>query len=297
MENDSRSYGRAGKLFRVTTAVDRQTSINTLLSFAAAWHNSPESSRFSTPGDDYEFSEDVDDAATYYCDTPYGWCLGGLVYADDGDLCFESLDSALPDLNATVVWDAGCWKTDDYEMAMGGPFPPLVVPSRLATAGPPLSESAPAQAARPALKTLPDGTVPVQFPSTPNNSAAALPTPEVASGIKAVAAEATADSNAAKLPAKKASKPVIDQALDEGYVPISSVSPTGLVRPILQSPTQLLAYLVACTAFDVDLAVNEMQDFMDNKELFYARLWPEWANPVHNRPVVKRAAPPVPAQV
>lgn len=296
MESDPRQYGRAGKLFRVTTALGRQESIAMLLSLSDAWCNEPVNGFFTALGGEFEFDDDIDEGTMFYCDTPYGWCLGTMSYDENGDITFTSNDPALPDIEGKATFESPTWRVHDFEMVMGGQFPPLVGRSAGITVGAVVGQvypgAAPVVPPKPTLKTMPDGTVPVQLPATPNNSVDALPTPEVASGIKTPkTASDDATASSVKLPKKKAAKPVVDQALDEGYIPVSIESPTGLVRPTLQSPTQLLAYFVACTTFDVDLAVNEMHDFMDNKETFYTRLWPAWADPVTTRPVVKTVAP------
>lgn len=72
-------------------------------------------------------------------------------------------------------------------------------------------------------------------------------------------------------------KPILDQALDEGYNPLSKESPTGLKRPTIDSPTQVLAYLLSCSSMNKDLAINEMDAILDNRAEFFSRPWPEWA--------------------
>jgi hypothetical protein len=70
---------------------------------------------------------------------------------------------------------------------------------------------------------------------------------------------------------------ILEQAMDEGYNPICKDSKaTGLQRPSVASPTQILAYLVSCSAVDKDLAVNEMDLLLDDKEKFFNAPWPEY---------------------
>lgn len=179
------------------------------------------------------------------CDSPYGYLHGQLVIEGAGWVFYTGSPEGLRNVRGHGVALASPgdvpdhWSILTYVSSDGRPLVAYEPPTQNAEVGPAVATT-------------------VTTVSTPVPTTAPVPVPPPE-----------------KIVVKQ--KPILDQALDEGYNPLAKESPTGLKRPTIDSPTQVLAYLMSCTALNKDLAVNEMGALLEDKADFFESRWPEWA--------------------
>ncbi len=305
MEVDNRQYGRDGRIFLELLTADRATQVDRLMFIPQNWMNdNPVSDVFERITDeDYDFD---DSGLSYWCDTPYGWRRGNIIYDEENGGIFTTNDGISPTIRGYVnhfgtgnlYWavDADTWE----------PVPPHTempaevrrgVAGNMATIGTNTADEDKrifdAIRKKVPATNLPPSEHPVQIPNK-EVSLDPLPNSDIKSGLPQIE-EAVKSTmvEAMKTLIKTSGKTILQQAMDEGYSPGSYESPTHVVRPDTASPTQLLAYLVVCASINVDLGVNELQSLRDDPDAFFANPWPAWAVPDKvDRIVVKSAAIP-----